>query len=241
MENFAATISDVRERLLVEQLVTAQQKSVVKILSNGVTEDSVIESANHAAWFANTMRRRSLDPELPAIACKEKCHWCCNQFVRMTAPEVFRVTRHIRSELSDVDQQALITRLERLHSESWGLSTETRGKINRACAYIYRGSCVIYDARPLMCQRQTSYKISDCRKAIASGFPFGSILSERASHLTHSASIQGLSDGFAETLGRGPLEPLEMTSATLTALTEPDCFDRWLAGDTVFAHCAFPH
>ncbi|TVZ41032.1 hypothetical protein P886_0371 [Alteromonadaceae bacterium 2753L.S.0a.02] len=237
MQTLEESVADNTERLLVERLIAAQKLTVVDMLSNTITQQKVIESVNHAAWLAQTMANRCADPEQPPVACKAKCHWCCNQYVRITAPEAFRVANYVREELPLVQQEKLLHNLSELMRQTKGLDAAARGRLNHACSYIYRGKCVIYAARPLMCQRQTSYKVSDCRKAIARGFPFGSIMCERASLLTHNACIQGLSDGFEQVLQRGPLEPLEMISATLTALTEPECFERWLNGEAVFKHC----
>lgn len=235
MPDFESLLTSDNERLLVDQLIGAQKRVASEILAAGVTREAVIETARHAAWFAQTMASECADPEQPAIACKAKCHWCCNQYVRVTAPEVFRLVAYIDSALAGSARDALIGRLEILAKEADGCSAAERSRLNRACAFLFQGRCVVYEARPLMCSRQTSYKLSDCKKAIARGFPFGAILCERASLLTHSAALQGLSDAYEVVLARGPLAPLELIGATLTALRTPAAFELWRNGDDVFA------
>lgn len=239
MSPFDAFTENDTERLLIQSLISAQKKSIVDILDQGINESSIIKAVEHACWFAEIMAQKCTDPEQPPVACKAKCHWCCNQYVRVTAPEIFRATRFIKTSLSSDEQQALIERLQRLVKESEGLTAAQRGQLNRTCAGIFQGKCLIYEVRPLMCRRQTSYSVADCKKAISKGFPTGSILTERASLLTYSACIQGLSDGF-EQVTQQQLQPLELMSAMLIALTLNDGVNRWISGEDIFAGAKFP-
>lgn len=237
MDVIKAVLEDDSEHSLVERLVAAETQFVAAILADGLTEASVIETASQAAWFALAESRKCADPHQPRIACKAKCHWCCHPHVTVTAPEVFRIANYIRTRLVSWQQDAVIARLTALLAPAEEETTAAGDTPERTCAYLQGGRCLVYYARPLACQRQTAYRASDCRQAAANGTAGTDVRCERAAVLTHNAAIQGLSDGYQAVMGRGPLAALDITRATHRALTAPDCFDRWLQGEPVFAGC----
>lgn len=215
----------------------AQADAVSKILDKDKGIDEIIHVVENTSWFAKTMRDKIVDPSSPKVACKDKCHWCCHQSVVVTAPEVFRLTKFIKDNFKEKDKSNILNKLEGLDSKSRGKTPTQRAKLNKPCAFLNFGRCQVYEVRPLACQRQTSYDLGDCKKAMSKGFPFGSIVSEKAQLVAYNGAMLGMIEGLKNELPSNELNGLELISAVLTALKDEGVVDRWLNGEECFSEC----
>ena len=195
--------------------------------------DSVIAIVEAAEGYAQSAREQCLPPGTPPVACKEGCDWCCHQSVRVSAPEVFRIVRHIHS-LPEARQAELRARLGRLDARVRGRSPQERGQLVAACAFLEGGGCSIYPVRPLVCQTMSSFSAHDCEQAMPRGFPAGSVHSEKVRHIVYGSIISGLCAGLEKALDPQRAAVLELTSAMVLALNHEDAYAAWLAGQPVF-------
>lgn len=211
-----------------------QEDAVTKILSKGQQLINYIEVVDNTSWFAKEMRDKIIHADSPKIACKAKCHWCCHQSVGVSAPEVFRITEYIEKHLPT---ETYIRKLETLDKETRGLTPTQRARVEIPCAFLAYGECQIYDARPLFCQRQTSYNLSDCKKAKPIGFPLGSILSEKAHLVAYNGAIAGMYDGLSKVRQDTIVTGLDLTAATLVTLKNDTASNEWVKGENPFIGC----
>tara|TARA_R110001583_G_scaffold194352_1_gene365053 strand:+ start:567 stop:1004 length:438 start_codon:yes stop_codon:yes gene_type:complete len=122
-----------------QKLREAEADAVSNILKDGLNTENVVEAAENAAGFAQAMRNKIIDPQSPKIACKSKCHWCCHQSVGVFAPEVFRLTKYIKTSFSSKEQQALIKKIEAIDKNTRGKSPSQRAKLNIPCMFLVYG------------------------------------------------------------------------------------------------------
>lgn len=223
-----------RELEYQQSLSEAQEDAVNGILSNGHELINYIEVVENTSMFAKAMRDKIIHPDSPKIACKAKCHWCCHQSVAITIPEIFRVTEYIKKHSK---AETYISKLEALDRKTRGKTPSQRAKIEMPCAFLAYGECQIYDVRPLACQRQTSYKLSDCKKAKPKGFPMGSILSEKAHLVAYNGAIEGMHSGLAKARREPMVASFDLTATALVALKNEAAFDEWLESKNPFAGC----
>lgn len=229
--------SDEKVRKFQEGLRDAQRDAVTKILAKGADLVNFIEVVDNTSWFAKEMRDKIVDRTSPKIACKERCHWCCHQYVGVSAPEIFRIAQFINTECSEKEKQEYIKKLRSLNEKTKGKTPRERAKVNMPCAFLSYGNCKIYQVRPLLCQRQTSYSVAECKKAQPKGFPFGSIISEKAQLVAYNGAISGMFDGLKEMMLSIKDVRLELTAATLSVLVGETTFTNWLQGGAVFDCC----
>ena len=217
-----------------QNLSEIQEDAVDRILSNGLELINYIEVADNASMFARAMRDKIIHPDSPKLACKAKCHWCCHQSVGVSVPEVFRITSHIKEKL---EKKTYIKKLEAIDNKTRGKSPKQRARIEMPCAFLAYGECQIYEVRPLACQRQTSYDLSDCKKAKPKGFPMGSILSEKAHLVAYNGAIEGMYNGLSKVRPDTVIKGLDLTAATLIALKNDAASSEWIEGQDPFAGC----
>lgn len=226
-----------RELEFQDDLKEAEADAACRILKSEKGLEQVIHVADNASWFASTMRDKIVDPASPKIACKDKCHWCCHQSVGVSAPEVFRITKFIEEKISVKEKSKIVTRLKDLDKKSRGKSPAQRAKLNMPCAFLSFGRCQIYDARPLVCQRQTSYNVDDCKRAMPMGFPFGSVVSEKAQLVAYNGSIQGMLQGLNKMMPANDFSELDLTASVLDVLEDNSIPQKWLNGEACFSQC----
>jgi Fe-S-cluster containining protein len=225
------------EETVLNKCREAQKEATTSILSKGSNLINIIEVVANTSWFAQEVRNKHIHPDSPKIACKEKCHWCCHQSVSVSEPEIFQIANLINSSRTLPEKNEHISRLSNLNKSTQGKSRIERAKIDMPCAFLRYGKCSIYEARPLLCQKQTSYDEKDCRKAKPKGFPYGSITSEKAQMIAYDGAILGMHDGLKNAFGENIHTNLDLTSATLKAIEDENLFNRWASGEHVFNDC----
>ena len=234
--HYESEISE-KEYAYRQKLREAQEDAVIRILDKEVTSETLVHVAENTAWFAKEMRDKIVHPESPEIACKEKCHWCCHQSVGVFPPEIFKLAEYINSKYTDKQRTQLIDKLEALDKETRGKTDKERAKVNMPCAFLSYGNCSVYEARPLACRRQTSYDVNACKKAQPKGFPFGSIVSEKAQLAAFNGATQGMIDGLTKSLPNAELRELDLTAAILEVLKGNISAVKWADGSYHFEGC----
>jgi len=105
----------------------------------------------------------------PPIACHKGCPSCCSLRVGVLAPEVFMIAVYVRAITPTLQSHGidLIARIRAGDEATRGLSEVDRVKLNRRCAYIEQGVCLIHRVRPLACRGHASYDKRACVEAAA--------------------------------------------------------------------------
>ena len=225
------------EEQLSNNIQEAQIDSVKEILSSSDGVSSIIQTVENASWFAAQMRDKYISPKSQKISCKVKCAHCCSQAVSVSAPEIFRIVNYIytlEQKIFDKFKKNITT----IYKLTKNKTVEERAQQNLPCPFLIKNKCKIYSVRPLRCQKQTSFDVKQCIAAKPQGFPFGSIVEEKAQKISFEAVIKALEIGYKETFPDIHYDYYELTSSVYICLsTEDDLSLRWMHGEDTFKKC----
>jgi hypothetical protein len=188
-------------------------------------------------------------PPSPPLACQEGCAWCCHQLVGTTAAEVFRIVDYLQNHLPSEELQGITDRIIERDDQRKGLHEDRWSAARLPCPLLVyedrrrpdgqgddRSSrvplCSIYSARPLTCRGFNSSDARQCERWVKERGRVEIPLYE-PQHRLATFVLDGLRDGLSE-CGL-PNDLLELTAALRIALTVPNSFERWLAGELIFA------
>lgn len=204
-----------------------------QILQGGRTPLQIIQVAERATAVAEQAiedAKRECQP--PALACKEGCDWCCHLRVGTAVPEVYRVVSYLRQTLSPQELQTIRERIIRLDEQRRQVRAGKRGMARLPCALLIDRRCSAYPVRPLTCRGFNSSDARKCELFLELGHKV-TVPSYTAQVRLATFVLDGMRAGISEARLRGDL--LELTAALRIAFEMPDAFERWLAGEAVFA------
>lgn len=217
-----------------EILRTRQEDAVVRLLQPEPSPDSIRAVVDLTSDTAEAMALRIRNPLSPALACEKGCNWCCYQLVGVSAPEAFRIVRHLNSPEMQPSRDAIIKRLRALDKATRGLSPSHRARIPKPCAFLGDdGRCTIYAVRPMACAEFSSYDEAVCKRAKRLGQDKAPAVHEKARMLAYFSVKEGMINGLRRTLPKVDTRGLELTAAVVTALDHPDAEAAWLRGEPV--------
>jgi Fe-S-cluster containining protein len=211
----------------------AERLEAAQILRNGRTPLQVIEVAQRAAELVEqAVEGAKSDYPPPRLACQEGCDWCCHLRVGAAAPEVFRIVSYLRQTLAPQELQAAIERITRLDEQRRRLRAGKRAEARLPCALLHERHCQAYPVRPLTCRGFNSSDARQCELFVKLGNKVKVPTYHAQIRLT-TFVLDGMRAGISEAGLKGDL--LELTAALRIAFERPDAFERWLAGEPVFA------
>ena len=235
---FVIPISDAqrqRELEIAERIRAEEMESILRLLSSGLTPNQIQVALESASASAEARTSRQRHPDSPPVACKERCNWCCYQFVGVSAPEVFRILRYLASGLMESERTSLVQQVLRLDSITRGLTAKARASIPKPCAFLKDGRCSIYAVRPMACAEFTSYDALACKRGKRLGFKAGSIIHEKARMLVFKAVQRGFADALGHALPSADTAPLELMAGAACAMASQNAEESWAAGSSIFA------
>lgn len=223
------------EEALSNQLRDAELDAAKNILASAATPDGLLSVIENASGFAEATTQKFRHPDSPPVACTEGCYWCCYQAVPVTAPEAFRISKFLATELGSEGRAKAEANLSKLDKRTRGLTPKARAKLRVPCAFLQDGRCTVYAVRPLACAEFTSFNVQDCKRGQRIGFKPGSVIHEKARMVVFHAVQKGLTQGLRESLPTADTSPLELTAAVVCALNATQAAEEWLAGGKIFA------
>lgn len=203
-------------------------QTLIRILSNSQNESRASDAAEASIGSFDLSARNH--PAEFALACRRGCAFCCHDPVAATAPEVFRIARHVLGQAGP-DVAAALGRLKAAHVATAGDSPEDRVRRRRPCAMLEGNACTGYAVRPLACRSANSGSAQACEDAFHNGatpIPVAKVpIVLRDSHLLCLlAALQAVGlDNRA----------YELNHALWLAVSVPDAERRWVHGEDVFA------
>lgn len=170
--------------------------------------------------------------DYPEIACHKGCATCCTIRVVASAPEVFVVSRFVRSQSSVLKQAGvdLMQRLAEADCVTRDCDEQQRASLRRRCPYIHKGACVIYPVRPLACRGHACYDKKACVEAAAGRLgeiPFS------VPHMTMRSLVQNAMQSALRDAGYA-WAVYELNHSLSIALADETCEEAWLSGGDVF-------
>jgi Fe-S-cluster containining protein len=204
------------------------------LLRDVLTSPKHPNRASRAAEIVHQAFEASLGQAPPKldIACRKGCGYCCHNWVAATAPEVFLIARHVRSQ-PDGDASAADAVIARA-AANVGLDIAARFGAKLPCAFLVDQACTIYAIRPTVCRQTTSTNLTACIEEY-DGQGLGDDIMVSKTYLIHARNCR-LPLLAALTAVGLPTHAYELSAAITRALQTPDAETRWLAGEDVFAN-----
>jgi Fe-S-cluster containining protein len=195
-----------------------------------------IESALQQAWDSFDGNVAIQCEGQPPIACHKGCPSCCTLRVGVLAAEVFMVAAYLRATAKALQGHGidLVQRIREADAATRGLDEVGRVMLNRRCAYIEQGVCLIHRVRPLACRGHASHDKRACVEAAAG----------RADKVPFSEPhqvVRGLVQSALQAALRGQglaWGVYEFNHALVLALDDARATTDWLAGGDPLAAAA---
>lgn len=165
----------------------------------------------------------------PPVACGRCCSYCCHVHVAASPPEVLLIAEFVKNL---PNFPTMREHIRTIAGRIRGKTEVQRRDEKIPCALLTPdGACSIYLLRPFVCRGMTSLSVECCIGAYRDGR--GQI--PRLEHVYQlsqtlvKATLRAVRElGLDSTL-------MELTIGVDFVLSNPDCFDRWLRGEMVFA------
>jgi Fe-S-cluster containining protein len=209
-----------------------QRLQTVEVLQNGRQPLRVIEVAEHAADLTDQAIQAAIGRSPPSRppACREGCAWCCHKLVGTSAPEVFRIADYLHRQLSPSQLQAIQDQV--IERDEHRKSLDRWAAARLPCPLLIDDRCSVYRVRPLTCRGFNSSDAHKCEKSVKLRENVD-VPTYEPQHRLATFVLDGLRAGLSES--GLPDDLLELTAALRIALTLPDAFSRWLAGESIFS------
>lgn len=99
-----------------------------------------------------------------ACDCKKGCAWCCHQEVFAVTHEFLYLNDYVQKRLPTGTQEEILERAREKVKISMNKSVEEQMQIRSACPFLFEGSCMAYEARPMACRIYLSSSVRSCKK-----------------------------------------------------------------------------
>ena len=205
-------------------LLAVQARALYRVLSDRANRRRAGDAAE-AAHRGFALSTRSHPPG-PGIACRAGCAFCCHTLIVVTAPEAFRLARHVRGDAA-ADRQ----RIAAAAAATRGVPADQRARDRRPCALLLDGRCTAYDARPLLCRAGNSLDAAACE----AGFGDPGIVIPASAIPLRLKDAHMLALVAALRAAALDARAYELNHALTVALPSADAEQRWLSGEDVFA------
>jgi Fe-S-cluster containining protein len=217
------------------QIVQAQRQTTIESLEQRPATTQVIELVDNARTGAAQVVRRMLAhySNVPPIACRAGCAWCCYKSVAVSPAEALRIAAHLHATRSPSELATVRERIAELDDQTRTMSSLERAHARLPCALLADQRCTIHPVRPLTCAGWNAVDVNECK---ADWFDPESS-DEITANVVQIEAFQAMRLGMdlgSEELGIES-DTLELTTALRIALDTPDAAERWLAGEQLFA------
>jgi len=209
---------------------------IARALREPVSEDGLVAAATFGEALMDGAVAIGWEGSEHAPACADGCNYCCQgERVAVTLPEVARAVAHAQRHLDP----AALGRVEQRARDN---APQTHGRTARGyplrlpCALLGEdGRCSVYDARPMLCRREHSLDVSQCK----AGFDNDDV--DRDMSVEHAHRVMALADATVEAY-RSALSDAgtdagyyELQEALHLMLSSPQSTRAWLDGADAFA------
>jgi hypothetical protein len=217
------------------QIVQAERQATIEVMRQRPITTQVIELVDNARAGATHIVRRMLahHANVPPIACRAGCVWCCYKSIAVSPPEVLRTAAYLRATLSPEDLTAVRKRIADLDDQTHTMRSLQREHARLPCALLVDQRCMVHSVRPLTCAGWNAVDVNECK----AGWLNPEVSDKITSNIVQIEAFQAMRLGMD--LGSGELglehDTLELTTALRIALDTPDAIERWLRGERLFA------
>jgi len=222
--------------------ITEAGRSLFRAFLNGArTPERFAKARSKVRAFANTEAAkieadvsRMPEPQRTQLtkACRAGCAHCCYFRVGVEAHEMAAIGHHIHHHFSEEERAALRKRTAAYREQMPPLTVDKL--LGRApCPFLVDDQCSIYEIRPFVCQRHHSVNLQACEKSRFDpknrpNIPFVMPHIHMVSHLMLGMRKEILDAGLDTSI-------VELGRAVEAVLDHPDAFDKYFAGEDIFA------
>jgi len=217
--------NDLRKKGLSPEILNVRivlfTRRLMKILGHRKNPTRSSDAAHETQKILDLSLRNNL-PEAP-LDCQKGCSHCCHNFVSASAPQIFRIARHIR-EMPDRDLR--LGKIRAADDTTRGIERSQRYLSRQPCALLEGGGCSVYEHRPTACRGMASHDVTTCEKRV------DGVLTPPAYEL-----LRGLIDfalAAALKVSDLPQQAYELNQGLRIVLEEADAEQRWLDGEDIF-------
>ena len=98
------------------------------------------------------------------VECRRGCRWCCYQPVFAATHELFCIREYVQKSLPEELQEELQRRAVEKSRLTLQISHRELYRFRHACPFLDRGSCLIYEVRPMACRIYLSSSAESCKR-----------------------------------------------------------------------------
>src|SRR5262249_21283762 len=139
---------------------------------------------------------------------------------------------NLQANFTQQELQTMQDQIVQRDEQRKGLREDRWSAARLPCPLLVDNRCSVYPVRPLTCRGFNSSDAHQCERWVKKRERIEVPIYERQ-HRLATFVLDGLRAGLSES--GLPDDLLELTSALRIALTLPNAFDRWLAGEPIFA------
>ena len=211
------------------QVVQAERQATIESLKQRPTTTQVIELVDNARTGAAHVVRRMLAhySNVPPVACRAGCAWCCFKSIAVSPAEVLRIAAHLRATCSPDELAAVRERIADLDDQTRTMSSIQRTHARLPCALLADQRCTIHAVRPLTCAGWNAVDVNECKADWLDPESSEEITANVVQIEAFQAMRLGMDLG-SEELGLES-DTLELTTALRIALDAEDAAERWRA------------
>lgn len=206
--------------------------AVALALSERMADRNDAMRASRLAAAAEDLLEKTLARGLRGVklGCHRGCFHCCRVPVSCTAPEIFRLARHLRESTGDAFPQ-LRADIAAMAAGRKPLDEAALFRERVPCALLVEGACRAYVARPLPCRALYSLSSDACRRGLLEGQGEVPLI---APAMSKGEVVRTLMLAVVTWAGL-PDHGYELMEGLSVALADATCEARWLAGEDVLA------
>lgn len=207
--------------------------AVTNCFESGLNLENLLQCAVIQIQFYEAMQLSLVQALPPAQnrACRSGCAACCRRKIACTIPEAIAIAAWL-SDRGEDENQRVRAEAQHLHDSTADLDDLGRVRAGLPCPLLVEQQCSVYEARPIACRAVYSFDRAACDSffldhEFQTRIPFYDLMVE-----AHGQMLLGYGRALDKLGLDGGL--VELASALLILLTEPDAIDRYLAGERVF-------
>lgn len=208
-------------------------RELVADLTRAESPEEFNQGTRRALDFVEGLNEQIISDGAKRLACRAGCSLCCSLRVTAMAHEIFVIVEYLATHFSPDEMAGLVQRLAAHAEKVLPLTPEEHATRNTPCPMLREGCCSIYPARPHVCRRHHSLDLAACEYIYQNpgdlDFPAPhdpELFTALTEAMDYSIEVYRQL-GFDSTV-------YELGTALAEALEDPECWERWRAGEQTF-------
>ncbi len=220
------------QREMIQLSLAALRAKAPELLEKVCREAERRADAHVQEIFRIAEADRKAGADLPNVACRAGCSFCCFLNVVVTPFEALTIVSFIRRTFKPEEIVALQERLRDYRATRGRVAPSERVHFMKPCPLLSaEGFCTVYDSRPIACRTHHSLNVHACERSISAP---GKLGVPRLLDIEPGVAPiwTGLQEGVKAAGLTGPR--LDLPLAVEILLDDETAIARWMEGEPVF-------